>query len=103
MISLFFNYTVTTEIYTYLHTLSLHDALPILFSRVKKPQTRDNSHRNPHQCHGFRPLSYKCYSGDMKKFAVFDIDGTLIRWQLYHAVVETVAKDRKSTRLNSSN
>ena len=23
----------------------------------------------------------------MKKFAVFDIDGTLIRWQLYHAVV----------------
>src|SRR3546814_7155903 len=25
----FFNYTATTEIYTYLHTLSLHDALPI--------------------------------------------------------------------------
>src|SRR3546814_16047309 len=24
-----FNYTATTEIYTYLHTLSLHDALPI--------------------------------------------------------------------------
>src|SRR3546814_14054832 len=27
---LFFNATATTEIYTYLHTLSLHDALPIL-------------------------------------------------------------------------
>src|SRR3546814_16630860 len=26
----FFNCTATTEIYTYLHTLSLHDALPIL-------------------------------------------------------------------------
>src|SRR3546814_1602368 len=26
---LFFNDTATTEIYTYLHTLSLHDALPI--------------------------------------------------------------------------
>src|SRR3546814_8143518 len=26
----FFNDTATTEIYTYLHTLSLHDALPIL-------------------------------------------------------------------------
>src|SRR3546814_14759918 len=26
----FFNGTATTEIYTYLHTLSLHDALPIL-------------------------------------------------------------------------
>src|SRR3546814_11028606 len=29
---LFFNATATTEIYTYLHTLSLHDALPILTS-----------------------------------------------------------------------
>src|SRR3546814_14062289 len=27
--SFFFNDTPTTEIYTYLHTLSLHDALPI--------------------------------------------------------------------------
>src|SRR3546814_11903269 len=27
----FFNATATTEIYTYLHTLSLNDALPILF------------------------------------------------------------------------
>src|SRR3546814_5128126 len=27
----FFNYTATTEIYTYVHTLSLHDALPIFF------------------------------------------------------------------------
>lgn len=26
------------------------------------------------------------------KFAVFDIDGTLIRWQLYHAVVDHLAK-----------
>src|SRR3546814_12846768 len=28
-ICFFFNYTATTEIYTYRHTLSLHDALPI--------------------------------------------------------------------------
>lgn len=27
----------------------------------------------------------------MKKFAAFDIDGTLIRWQLYHAVVDKMA------------
>src|SRR3546814_14577361 len=27
----FFNHTPTTEIYTYCHTLSLHDALPICF------------------------------------------------------------------------
>jgi HAD superfamily hydrolase (TIGR01490 family) len=28
----------------------------------------------------------------MNKFAVFDIDGTLIRWQLYHALVTKLAK-----------
>ncbi len=28
----------------------------------------------------------------MKKFAVFDLDGTLIRWQLYHAVADQLAK-----------
>src|SRR6266550_3580667 len=27
----------------------------------------------------------------MRKFAVFDIDGTLIRWQLYHAIADTLA------------
>lgn len=27
----------------------------------------------------------------MKQFAAFDIDGTLIRWQLYHAVVDKLA------------
>ena len=27
-----------------------------------------------------------------RPFAVFDIDGTLIRWQLYHAVADTMAK-----------
>jgi len=28
-----------------------------------------------------------------KSFAVFDIDGTLIRWQLYHAVADALAKN----------
>src|SRR3546814_12387642 len=42
----FFNDTATTEIYTYCHTLSLHDALPILASpgptcrRTRTPRTR---------------------------------------------------------------
>ncbi len=30
-----------------------------------------------------------------RKFAVFDIDGTLIRWQLYHAVVNELVKRHK--------
>ncbi|QQS19399.1 HAD family phosphatase [Candidatus Saccharibacteria bacterium] len=29
---------------------------------------------------------------ELRKFAVFDIDGTLIRWQLYHAVVHKLGK-----------
>jgi HAD superfamily hydrolase (TIGR01490 family) len=28
----------------------------------------------------------------MKKFAAFDIDGTLIRWQLYHAIADALAR-----------
>src|SRR3546814_13159494 len=38
--SFFFNDTATTEIYTYRHTLSLHDALPISNLKVEKtPKT----------------------------------------------------------------
>src|SRR3546814_14349190 len=33
LVVFFFNDTATTEIYTYLHTLSLHDALPIYLVR----------------------------------------------------------------------
>src|SRR3546814_9027224 len=36
---LFFNDTATTEIYTYLHTLSLHDALPIYPPLSETPQS----------------------------------------------------------------
>src|SRR6476659_2784535 len=32
-------------------------------------------------------------SAGRKPFAVFDIDGTLIRWQLYHAIVDKLAKE----------
>ena len=31
-------------------------------------------------------------STQSRPFAVFDIDGTLIRWQLYHAVADDMAK-----------
>src|SRR3546814_15016619 len=34
-LNIFFNYTATTEIYTYSHTLSLHDALPICREAVE--------------------------------------------------------------------
>src|SRR3546814_14199993 len=37
---MFFKDTATTEIYTYLHTLSLHDALPIPAAIQQAPQAR---------------------------------------------------------------
>src|SRR3546814_17743640 len=37
MCMFFFNYTATTEIYTYVHTLSLHAALPIFGEDVDIP------------------------------------------------------------------
>src|SRR3546814_13378991 len=41
LVGFFFNDTATTEIYTYLHTLSLHDALPI--SRLIASHASTNS------------------------------------------------------------
>src|SRR3546814_6843523 len=43
----FFNDTATTEIYTYLHTLSLHDALPIS-ARSSTPTRPRRSCTRPH-------------------------------------------------------
>lgn len=31
------------------------------------------------------------HTGAQRRFAVFDIDGTVIRWQLYHAIVDELA------------
>src|SRR3546814_11464154 len=40
LVCFFFDYTATTEIYTYLHTLSLHVALPISSRWRSRPTTR---------------------------------------------------------------
>lgn len=37
-----------------------------------------------------------------RPFAVFDIDGTLIRWQLYHAVADVLLKANTNTELYDS-
>src|SRR3546814_13550026 len=39
LFALFFNGTATTEIYTYCHTLSLHDALPISLRNRRRQMT----------------------------------------------------------------
>src|SRR3546814_14963736 len=43
----FFNGTATTEIYTYLHTLSLHDALPIFDAQRRGLPGRLADQRRP--------------------------------------------------------
>src|SRR2546426_6081468 len=70
----FFNDTATTEIYT----LSLHDALPILFRQFQRHRERRSGDRGFH-----------CAQHNRTLFAEFDGGGAM----------ET---DRKSTRLNSS-
>src|SRR3546814_3084271 len=60
IILFFFNDTATTEIYTYLHTLSLHDALPISSARqgrqVRSIQPVRQMAARRRQCPVFRRL-----------------------------------------------
>src|SRR3546814_21117849 len=61
---LFFNDTATTEIYTYLHTLSLHDALPISFqNRRRAGHCRLDASRNAHPA---CPVAAAAYRRDQR-------------------------------------
>src|SRR3546814_7810525 len=55
----FVNDTATTEIYTYGHTLSLHDALPICSTRPRSPRPATRPVRRPgsRQQEGSTPLN----------------------------------------------
>src|SRR3546814_7154716 len=53
----FFNDTATTEIYTYGHTLSLHDALPIFFYRTRS-DLRELWHLFYHCSSGYLGISH---------------------------------------------
>src|SRR3546814_12358192 len=90
-ISFFFNDTATTEIYTYGHTLSLHDALPI--SRPRKAF----------------PENVECFARPLGKpglHHVADLVGSVERsvdFEVSHRIaVHFLIEDRKSKRLNSS-
>src|SRR3546814_12664017 len=74
----FFNDTATTEIYTYCHTLSLHDALPIL-----------------RELRAISVMGY-IYAGCQLTLASYLVVYLTERLGL------SIATDRKSTRLNSS-
>src|SRR3712207_8062826 len=78
----FFNDTATTEIYT----LSLHDALPILPSRRKRPSTFATSVlKCPVNCTAVSKSGSRSLGGGSPS-----------------NVSKTHSRDRKSTRLNSS-
>src|SRR3546814_11151084 len=88
-----FNDTATTEIYTYCHTLSLHDALPIfgqiyrLFDNkddVITALVEENTKARIAEMHGIFGAV------EQGKQSVFD------------AIKAIASIDRKSTRLNSS-
>src|SRR3546814_11825759 len=90
----FFNVTATTEIYTYLHTLSLHDALPILcdynFMMMKYLDGEAAIALNGiHGCENRR--SYRRPVRTLRQ-----VEGAA------HLVRDRARVDRKSTRLNSS-
>src|SRR3546814_20410569 len=87
-----FNDTATTVIYTYGHTLSLHDALPISLSGVAfSPGVQDRLNTAAHR---IQVNSQSIYTG-----------GGVNRFWSHHVadlVPYTPGEDRKSRRLNSS-
>src|SRR3546814_18098764 len=92
---LVFNDTATTRIYTYLHTLSLHDALPICIDR-----DTDVS---------LAIVDYKSGGAPSAKAAFDRLDNQLgllgliaQRGGMEKIAASPVTADRKSTRLNSS-
>src|SRR3546814_17832428 len=103
----FFNDTATTEIYTYLHTLSLHDALPIYTIKV---MARDNV-LHPQQKQFFQMALPEIFEGLTHSIA--DSEETIpgkevariaaLEMREVRALCDAgILADRKSTRLNSS-
>src|SRR3546814_11202078 len=87
---LFLNDTSTPDIYTYCHTLSLHDALPICSNRREVAARRDQS----------PPLTtHSCRSGAGRELSMM---GGIRRSALGRDRLSQRPPDRKSTRLNSS-
>src|SRR3546814_14815194 len=92
MFVFFFIVTATTDIYTYLHTLSLHDALPIY----------------PMDKALFTPSRLSLGRHARRSLESVEDDRALALRRLHHALREPCdrrlgdADDRKSTRLNSS-
>src|SRR3546814_5977474 len=108
----FFNDTATTEIYTYGHTLSLHDALPISGVHQRERRTADRRHRRGtvrlgdlrDDADGVRELFHRRHHGEDAALGEATV-ADLATLRAHHAAGFTDRigrEDRKSTRLNSS-
>src|SRR3546814_18439069 len=115
-VDFFVKYPATPEIYTYVHTLSLHDALPIyrsIINQLKHSSTRE------HQSWSWSGIgeTIEAFAARFRKFvAVYGIRRTLATARFRFvtnrpissvvlAAIDAAADDtgdRKSTRLNSS-
>src|SRR3546814_2887994 len=120
-----FNDTATTEIYTYGHTLSRHDALPISAvdhgrfdpearaQRIDQPAARPErrlrrddmvadgkltQQRRGHRRHAARLYPARLGALDQRDPFLEHLDGRVLEPRIGHADLV----DRKSTRLNSS-
>src|SRR3546814_2843109 len=122
----FFNGTATTEFYTYLHTLSLHDALPISAGNERGHQARSRRRIGILVGPDFEPLGACLFDrgddvgrlapdlrpqlldmgDDPRNFCLArDGDHFVDRGDdadVVLSLVAVIAEDRKSTRLNSS-
>src|SRR3546814_18137790 len=96
----FFHDPATTGIYTYGHSLSLHDALPIW--RLL-PCRADTRHFGQRACsHGLASLRTMGPDGETVRLVTQALqveENGVVHWQSQFAPIH---QDRKSTRLNSS-
>src|SRR3546814_15801780 len=124
LVCFFFNDPATTEIYPYLHTRSLPDALPIFNGIVTERAMSAGEYRGPSTSHiltiaQINPLNVEVFApiaqlgmvdvGDM--VAIFPEDPVGGQYMARVKVIDRVfdaasgtfgMRDRKSTRLNSS-
>src|SRR3546814_12304632 len=96
----FFNDTATTEIYTYGHTLSLHDALPI--SAVAPKQTAPAPSPLPRLAQNPWMARYRCEPSQPSPPQVPTPEAHKSHGATAPAPRTALTPDRKSTRLNSS-
>src|SRR3546814_13959673 len=106
-VNVFVNYTATSDIYPYLHTLALHDALPILASLVRLDEGASARELNRTDRLRSVTVSASMAPGYTLDQALTYLDGVAAEVlppeaRITYAGQSREFKDRKSTRLNSS-